>query len=252
MLRASDQGENLFHFNQRWNWRKMEMNNIHKNFFKVVLLAALLSAVTGCAKQCDIAAAVQATLTAESAINAMVDARVQATLTAESAINATANARNQASQTAMQTPVPPLETVIQPTMTPTQVIVETVNATQTATSSPEPPVNPADPVTISSPADGSTASQYNEVSGFVDKTALGGKFLNIIVTTRTGEFWVQKEPTIQENGDWSSLVILGTQTLGLDEKFIICAVIADQQLSEGEIYSYPAGPQACITVTRKD
>jgi hypothetical protein len=112
---------------------------------------------------------------------------------------------------------------------------------------------PLEPITISSPTNGSTAKQYNEVSGFVNKTALEGKFLNIIVTTRTGEYWVQKEPTIQDNGNWSSNpIILGTATLGNDEKFTICVVIADQQLPESRIYSYPAGPKACVEVTRKD
>ena len=210
------------------------MNNQFKNLFIVLLLATLTVAGTSCNNQEKIDAAVQATLTAESAMNATVEARVST------------------SQAAMPTSIPPMEPGIQPTTTP----VNTIEPTHTATSAPAAPsatLDPSTPVAILSPTDGSAVSQFNEVFGLVNTTTLTGKFLNIIVITQTGETWVQTEPTVDENGNWKSFpVVLGEQSIGIGQGFEICAVIAAQQSDVGRIYSYPVGPKACVKVTRTE
>jgi hypothetical protein len=91
-----------------------------------------------------------------------------------------------------------------------------------------------------------------EVSGFVDPSALQGKFLNLIITTLGKQYWVQNIPDIQEDGNWSDApVYLGDPPHGAGEDFIICAVIASSQLPAGQIFSYPEGTKKCVTVTRQ-
>ena len=222
-----------------------------KNLFIVVLLAMLMIAVTNCTENNSEVEVNEETKIAQA---------VQATLAMATAMEGTVAARVQATQNALPGSIPPTEEVIQPTITPendNQATLEALQATQTAmaASGPiaPPPAVPAGPFTISSPADGSTVGQFAEVSGFVDKSVLDGKYLNIIVTTRTMEYWVQKAPTIQADGAWSaSPVVFGTVTVGNNEQFIICAVVSDKQLGEGQIYTYPTGTKECVTVTRRD
>lgn len=224
------------------------MKNMFKNLFRVVLLATLMVAVTSCKKQ-----------DSESIAATKIAAGVEATLTAESAINATVEARVQGTKNAIPASVPPTEAGIQPTRTSDNDIEATVEArfqaTQTALSAQElqsaTAVERSGPVTILSPADGDEVFPVIEVSGFVEKLALEGKFLNVIITTRTQEHWVQTMPMIQADGTWSSApVYMGSSAYGAGENFTICAVIADQQFPVGQIYTDPDGPEACIVVTR--
>lgn len=226
------------------------MKRKFNNRLKIVLLALLCTAVTNCSEQdppdveaTTIAAGVQATLTAESAIEATVQAGVQATLTA-----------TQAFAPPTEKPVPPTETPIPPTETPASPTETPVPPTETLVPPTQTPVPSTEtqPLTISSPPDGAKVPRFNEVSGFGAEEALeSGTFLNIIVTTRTGEHWVQTIPVIQNDGTWSSNPVhIGAASLGIGETFRICAVLANQQLPIERTSKFPAGPSTCIHVTR--
>jgi hypothetical protein len=222
------------------------MNKIFKNLFIVVLLAVLMVAVTNCTKSdsdsieaTKIAMGVQATLTAESAMNATVDARVQDTQTAMAV-------------TETPTTIPTVVTEI-PTTTPTTVTEIPTTTPTTVTETPTiTPTVPSGPVAILDPTDKAVVPMIIEVSGFVDKSALQGLFLNVIITTQTKQYWVQNIPDIQDDGYWSAApVYLGDTDHGAGEEFRICAVLTGSQLRVGQIPSYPEGTKMCITVIRE-
>ena len=80
--------------------------------------------------------------------------------------------------------------------------------------------------------------------GYMAKGAISSfddisKIYLIVYPESTGQFWVQKPPTIFKDGTWEGEVFFGTEKSGSKEQYTLFAIVTDEPLKEGLIEKLP-------------
>jgi hypothetical protein len=127
-----------------------------------------------------------------------------------------------------------------PAPTPTGSTTPSERATQTPSPVPRPPSDPRFKVYITEPAAGVVVAE----KPFIEGTAAdsGMKVWVIVHPTEAGDYWVQQQASVREDGTWRVQVHVGEQGTKSGTRFEIRAVAnPTTQLSEGKVLdTWPA------------